>query len=190
MAASEKLTGKIGTERVLKSKTLACIKVALLSENKSRHLQFVLLNRNLKYSEYYEQAKKDLFADAMSLSVVSCIFHQGIAVLHSKGTWTSIMSDNINNCHLHLVYVSDGPITCGTFFPITRIPLDDPLHPEHADNVQQRNTKAGGSASKRCQVKSSSKSDKKTAAQEPTTNTRVSSCPINPIKSYIFGIVL
>ena len=81
------------------------------------------------------------------------------------------MSDNINDCHLYLVYVSDGPKTRGTFFPIEHIPLDDPLHPEHVDNTQQRKNKAGGSASKRCQVKSSSKSGKKTAAQEPTTNT-------------------
>ena len=84
LAASEKLTGKIGTERVLKCKTLACIKAALLNENESGCFQFVLLNRNLKYSEYCEQAKKDLFADAISLDVMSHIFHQGIAVLHSN----------------------------------------------------------------------------------------------------------
>ena len=166
MAASEKLTGEIGTERVLKSKTLACIKAALLNKNENRHFQFVLLNRNLKYSEYYKKAKEDLFADTISLYVMSHIFCQGIAVLHSNGTWTSVMSDNINDCHLHLVYVSNGPKTHGTSFPIECIPLDDPLHPEHADNTQQRKTKAGGSASK-----SSSKSGKKTAAQEPTTDT-------------------
>ena len=161
MAVSEKLTGKTGTERVLKSKTLACIKAALLNKNESGHFQFVLQNRNLKYSEYYEQAKKDLFADAISLYVMSCIFHQGVAVLHFNGTWTSIMSENINDCHLHLVYVSDGPNTHGTFFPIECIPLDDPLHPEHPDNThththththtqKRKETKAGGSASKRC----------------------------------------
>ena len=136
MAAGEKLTGKIGTERVLKSKTLACIKTALCNENESEHFQFVLLNRNLKYSEYYKQAKKDLFADAISLYVMSHTFCQGIGVLHSNGTWTSIMSDNINNFCLHLVYVSDDPKTHGTFFPIEHIPLDDSLHPEHADNTQ------------------------------------------------------
>ena len=90
------------------------------------------------------------------------------------------MSENIKDCHLHLEYVSDGPNTCGTLFPIEHIPLDDPLHPEHSDNTQQRKTKAGDSTSKRCQVKSStqSKSGKKTAAQEPTTDT-------NPNKKFL-----
>ena len=77
---------EIGSERVLKSKTVACLKAALLDENESRHFQFVLLNRHLKYSEYCKQAKEKLCADAISLHVMSHILHQGIAVLHSKGT--------------------------------------------------------------------------------------------------------
>ena len=101
----------IGNERVLTTKTVACLKAALLNENESRHFQFVLLNRHLKYSEYCKQAKQKLFADAISLYVRSPILHQSIAVLHSKGTWTSIMSDDIKHCSLCLVYVSDDPKT-------------------------------------------------------------------------------
>ena len=82
--------------------------------------------------------------------------HQGIAVLHSKGTWTSVMSDNINHCSLRLVYVSDDPKTRGTFFPIEPIPLDDPFHPDHPENNQPTKGKAGGTASKRIRCKSSS----------------------------------
>ena len=81
---------------------------------------------------------------------MSHILHQGISVLYSKGTWTSIMSDDINHCHLYLVYVSDDSKTHGTFFPIEPIPLDDPFHPDHPDNNQPRKAKAGGTASKRC----------------------------------------
>ena len=79
---------------------------------------------------------------------MSCILHQGTAVLHYKGTWTSIMSDNINHCHLHLVYVSDDPKTHGTFFPIEPIPVEDP--------------------------KTSSKSDKKKDAKEPSPDSKLS----------------
>ena len=128
LAASEKLMNEIGSERVLTTKTVACLKAALLTKSESGRLQFVLLNKHLKYSEYCEQAKKKLFADAMSLNVTSHILHQGIAVLHSKGTWTSTMSDDINHCHL---------------------PLDDPFHPDHLDNNQPTKGKAGGTASKR-----------------------------------------
>ena len=115
-----------------------------------------------------------MFADAISLYVMSCIICQGIAVVHSNGTWTSIMSENIKHCNLHLVYVSDGLKMHGTFFPIECIPLDNPFHPEHPDNTQQKKTKAGGSASKRCQVKTStsSKSSKETSAHEPTPDTK------------------
>ena len=42
LAASEKLTGEIGMERLPKSKTLTCIKAGLLKENESGHFQFVL----------------------------------------------------------------------------------------------------------------------------------------------------
>ena len=101
---------EIGSERVLTTKTVACLKAALLNENESGHFQFVLLNRHLKYSEYCEQAKKKLFA-ATSFFVISRILHQVIAVLHSKGTWTSIISDDINHCSLRLLYVSDDPKT-------------------------------------------------------------------------------
>ena len=104
----------------------------------------------MKYSEYCIQAKSELFANAIPLYVMSCSLHQGIAVLHSKGTWTSIMSGDINHCLLCPVYVSDDPKTCGTFFPIEPIPLDDPFHPDHPDNNQPRKAKAGGTASKRC----------------------------------------
>ena len=93
-----------------------------------------------------------MFADAISLYVMSHIIHQGIAVIHYNGTWTGIMSENINDCCLCLVYISDGPKNHGTFFPNEHIPLDDPLHPEHPDNTQQKKTKAGSSASKRFQV--------------------------------------
>ena len=93
-----------------------------------------------------------MFADAISLYVISCILHQGIVVLHSKGTWTSIMSDNTNHCHLCLVFVSDDPKTHGTFFPIEPISLGDPFHPDHPDNNQPTKGKAGGTASKRIQV--------------------------------------
>ena len=141
----------IKSERVLKNKTLACLKAALLNKNENGCFQFVLLNRHLKYSEYCEQAKQELFADAISLNVISRILCQGIGVLHSEGTWTSIMSDNINHCSLHLVYVSDDPKTQGTFFPIEPIPLDDPFHPDHTDNNQPTKVKAGGTASKRIQ---------------------------------------
>ena len=104
----------------------------------------------MKYSEYCEQAKTDLFADAISLYVMSLIFHKGIAVLHSKETWTGIMSDDINHYHLCLVYVSDDLKTHGTFFPIEPIPVDDPFHQDYPDNNQPRKAKAGGTASKRC----------------------------------------
>ena len=97
--------------------------------------------------------QKKLFADAISLYVISRILCQGIAVLHSKGTWTSIMSDDINHCSLHLVYVSDDQKTQGTFFLIEPIPLDDPFHPDHPDNNQPTKGKAGGTASKRTQCK-------------------------------------
>ena len=73
------------------------------------------------------------------------------------------MSDDINHCHLHLVYVSDELKTHGTFFPIEPIPVDDPFHQDHPDNNQPRKAKAGGTASKRCQHKSSSLQ----SAQEP-----------------------
>ena len=109
-------------ESLLKSTTLACIKAGLLNKNESGHFQFVLQNRNLKYSEYYKQAKKHLFADAISLYVMSCIIPQGIVVIHSNGTWTSIMSENINDCCLHLVYVSDGLKTHGTFSQLNAYP--------------------------------------------------------------------
>ena len=94
--------------------------------------------------------KQNCFPNAISLYVMSHILCQGIAVLHSQGTWTSIMSDDINHCHLHLVYVSDDLKTHGTFFPIEPIPLDDLFHPDHPDNNQPRKAKAGGTASKRC----------------------------------------
>ena len=84
---------------------------------------------------------------------MSRILHQGIAVLHSKGTWTSTMSDDINHCHLCLVYVSDDPKTRGTFFPIDPIPLDDPFHPDHPDNNQPRKEKSGGLLVKDVDVK-------------------------------------
>ena len=140
----------------------------------SGYFQFVLQNRNLNFLSTMNKPKK-ICLQIPSLYVMSHIFHQGIAVLHSNGTWTSIMSDNKNDCHLCLVYVSDGPNTGDTFFPIECIPLDGPLHPEHPDSSQQRKTKAGSSASKRCQVKGStpSKSGKKTAAQEPTPDTKL-----------------
>ena len=64
-------------------------------------------------------------------------------ICQGNGTWKSIMSENINNCHLHLVSVSDGPKTHGTYFPTECIPLDDPFYPEHPDNTQQKKTKAG-----------------------------------------------
>ena len=127
---------------------MACLKGALLNENESGQFQFVLLNRHLKYSEYCEQAKTELFANVISLYVMGHILHQSIAVLHSKGTWTSIMSDDMNHCHLHLVHVSDDLKTCGIFFPIDPMHLDDPFHPDHPDNNQPRKAKAGGTASK------------------------------------------
>ena len=158
---------EIGSERVLISKTVACLKATLLNKNESGHFQFVLLNRDLKYYEYCKQAKKELFANAISLCVISPILHQGIAVLHSKRTW--IMSDNINHCHLHLVYVSDNPKT-RTFFSIEPIPLDDPFHPDHPDNSQPRKEKAGGAASTRYRHKSSSLK----SAQEPSLDSKLS----------------
>ena len=98
------------------------------------------------------------------------------------------MSDGINHCHLHLVYVSDDPKTHGTFFPIESIPLDDPFHPDHPDNNQPRKAKTGGS--KTCQCKSSSLQSaqepshsskpnknvpvKKKPAQEPSSNSKPS----------------
>ena len=88
----------IGSENVLISKTVSCLKAALLNENETGHFQFVFLNRHLKYCEYCEPAKKKLFADAIFLCVMSHILHQGITVIHSKGSWTSIMSDDINHC--------------------------------------------------------------------------------------------
>ena len=53
------------------------------------------------------------------------------------------MSENTNNCCLHLVNVSDGLKTHGTIFPIEHIPLDDPFHPEHPDNTQQKKKRQG-----------------------------------------------
>ena len=182
---------EIGSERVLTTKTVACSKAALLNENESRHFQFVLLNRNLKYSEYCKQA------DAISLYAISHILHQGIAVLHSKGTWTSIMSGDINHCSLLQVYVSNDPKTQGNFFPIEPIPLDDPFHPDHPDNNKPTKGKAVGTASKRIHRKCSSlkstpdpslvsmqrkdipdktpiKSDKKKPAQEPSLDSEPS----------------
>ena len=96
--------------------------------------------------------QKKLFADAISLYVMSCILCQGIAVLHSKGTWTIIFQKMPfpHHCCLHLVYVIDDLKTHGTFFPIEPISLDDPFHPYHPDNNQPRKRKAGGAAIKRC----------------------------------------
>ena len=75
LAAGEKLMSEIGSERVLTTETIACLKAALLNENKSGHFQFVLLNRHLKYSEYCDQAKKNclLMPYPSMSSVIFCI---------------------------------------------------------------------------------------------------------------------
>ena len=97
MPASEKLTAETEGERLLRSKILGWINAGLLNENDARTFQFVLHKRGLKYSEYYKQGKEKLVANAISIYVMSHILHQSIAVLHSEGIWTSIMSDDIND---------------------------------------------------------------------------------------------
>ena len=81
---------------------------------------------------------------------------------------------------LHLVYVGDYLKTPSTFFPIEPLPVHDPFHPDHPDNNEPKQSKAGGTASKRVWCKSSSL--KLDYGQSPTS-TPSKKVPSTPYKA-------